>query len=78
MDTAARQNILSKLQQLSDTALSEIYDTYFKRSGTTDWWDELSEAEQARLQRGLDQADRGETISSEDVHRKIDKLLGEE
>jgi len=78
MDASARQNILSKLQQLSDAALSEIYNTYFKRSGSTDWWDDLSESEQARLQRGLEQADRGETVSSEEVHRSIDKLLGEE
>ncbi|MBL4585737.1 MAG: hypothetical protein JKX84_01565 [Flavobacteriales bacterium] len=39
---------------------------------------ELSTEEQAYIERGLKQAGRGETVSSESVHKQVDQLLGRE
>ena len=80
MDATARQDFLSQLQQLPDAMLSQLYSYYLqlKQGQTEDWWDTLSPAEQAYLQRGLEQADRGETVSSEEVHSNIDRMLGQE
>ena len=33
-----------------------------KKEKTIDWWDELSEAEQHAIEKGLEEADRGELI----------------
>lgn len=40
-----------------------------------DWWDELSEAQQERLNRALEQSYKGETKSHADVMKGVEKRL---
>ena len=38
-----------------------------------DWWEHISEAEKASIERGLQQAANGQTISHEEAMKKLDK-----
>ena len=60
--------------------LDKLYSYYLElmKGQTEDGQEQLSAAQQAYLQRGLEQADRGETVSSEAVHSRINRLLNEE
>jgi len=42
-----------------------------KKSKEVDWWDEISEDEQAAINEGLSQLDRGEGIPHEQVMKEI-------
>jgi predicted transcriptional regulator len=46
-----------------------------KADSKTDWWDELEEDEKASIQRGLDDLDKGRTISHEEVVKKHGQWL---
>ncbi|MBD3182971.1 hypothetical protein GF312_11820 [Candidatus Poribacteria bacterium] len=43
----------------------------FKKEKGSDWWDEISEAEKAAVEKGLAEADRGELIPHEEVMKKV-------
>lgn len=41
----------------------------------TDWWDEISEAEKASIQRGIADAEAGRLIPHEKVRKKYEQWL---
>lgn len=46
-----------------------------KTATQTDWWDIINDEERAEIEQGLAEADRGETISHEEVMAKYKKWL---
>ena len=42
-----------------------------KKEKGSDWWDEISEAEKAAIEKGLAEADRGELIPHEEVMKEV-------
>ena len=42
-----------------------------KQSKEVDWWDEISETEQAAIDKGLSQLDQGEGIPHEQVMKEV-------
>lgn len=44
-----------------------------KNEDLPDWWDELSDDEKADIEEGLDEADKGEVFSHEEVMAKYRK-----
>ena len=54
--------------------LAELTSSTSEKQG--DWWNELTEAQQASALRGLEQAKNGETISYEEMRKDIDDLFG--
>jgi hypothetical protein len=68
---AAKLDILQTIMNTNDGGL--ILDVKaFLSSRKTDWFDELNEDQQRDVLEGLAQADRGETIS----HNDVVKLFG--
>jgi hypothetical protein len=43
-----------------------------------DWWDELTDKEQSLIQQGLQQLEKGERLSNNQVQEEIGKLLGKQ
>ena len=54
---------------LLDKAYAALSKLFSKQQ--TDWWDEISAAEKASIERGIAQADRGELIPHEQVMKEI-------
>ena len=61
-------NIISWVSHLQDESmLSRIEELQSKNQ---DWWEMISDEEKAEIEEGIDQADRGELKSTEDVLSK--------
>ena len=58
------QTIIEKLKWLREN-----------QNEASDWWDEISEAERASIDRGLDDIKQGRVTSHEEVRKKYDKWL---
>jgi len=69
-----KASLLDRIQQIDSLdvlqALSNLLD---KQEG--DWWDELSEAEQADIDASIEEAERGEVIPHEEVMANPKKWL---
>ena len=76
MDLQAKK--LEIVQLILDTDKSDLLDKVskiLKQERDDDWWDDLPESVQESIERGLDQAKRGDTIPHEEVMKKYDKWL---
>ncbi len=59
------------LQTQKESVLLKIKKIFEKEH--IDWWNEISEAEQNEIEKGLSQADNGEYVSNESVMKRFDK-----
>lgn len=41
----------------------------------TDWWNDLEEKEQQNILKGIEQLEKGQLISHEDVRTQVEKIL---
>ena len=73
MSTAELKLYLNKvIVETEDVSILKKIKTYITSlSKEKDWWDELSKAEKASIERGIAQADRGELIPHEQVMKEI-------
>ncbi|MCC9018266.1 MULTISPECIES: hypothetical protein [Flavobacterium] len=73
MDLEARKyQFIQKLFKVEDESVLEKLELVLK-ANQDDWFDELSELEKNEIQIGLDQAEKGEFISHEDVMKRFSK-----
>lgn len=73
MDLEARKyQFIQKLAKVEDERILEKLELVLK-ANQNDWFDELSESEKNEIQIGLDQAEKGEFTSHEDVMKRFSK-----
>ncbi|MDX6181390.1 hypothetical protein SGQ44_04460 [Flavobacterium sp. Fl-77] len=73
MDLEARKyQFIQQLVKVDDESVLEKLELVLK-ANQGDWFDELSESEQIEIQVGLDQAEKGEFTSHEDVMKRFSK-----
>lgn len=73
MDLEARKyQFIQKLVKVEDESILEKLELVL-RENQNDWFDDLSESEKNEIQIGLDQAEKGEVLSHEDVMKRFSK-----
>ncbi len=71
MDLQAEQlSLLEWLAGLNDPKTLKEFIS-LKKSKEVDWWDEINEKEQAAIDEGLTQLDKGEGMSHEQVMKEV-------
>lgn len=72
-----KNRIHSLVDTINDSEMLQAILTLLNRSDSTgDWWDDLSDEQKASVERGLEQANRGEFVPASEVKASVDKLLG--
>jgi len=69
---ARKYQFIQELVKVEDVSILEKLELVLK-ANQNDWFDELSASEQAEIQIGLEQADKGELTSHEDVMKRFSK-----
>ncbi|MDR7369360.1 hypothetical protein [Flavobacterium aquidurense] len=69
---ARKYQFIQELVKVDDESVLEKLELVLK-ANQSDWFDELSESEQTEIQIGLDQAEKGEFTSHEDVMKRFSK-----
>ena len=69
---ARKYQFIQELVKVEDESILEKLELVLK-ANQNDWFDELSTSEQAEIQIGLEQADKGELTSHEDVMKRFSK-----
>ena len=67
-----KYQFIQELVKVEDERVLEKLELVLK-ANQSDWFDELSESEQTEIQIGLDQAEKGEFTSHEDVMKRFSK-----
>ena len=52
-------------------SVPEKVEAVFKKEKSTDWWDEISEAEKEEIEKSIAEADNGELIPHEQVMKEV-------
>ncbi|HBX49952.1 MAG: hypothetical protein A2275_04205 [Bacteroidetes bacterium RIFOXYA12_FULL_35_11] len=77
MSTAEiKLDLFRKLDTLDSRKIKEVYGlivNYLNKKGVPDFWDELSEEEKNAINDGIDQLDKGQSLSYSDVRANIRK-----
>ncbi|QLC66351.1 hypothetical protein LPB248_08665 [Flavobacterium sp. LPB0248] len=69
---ARKYQFIQELVKVEDESILEKLELVLK-ANQNDWFDDLSESEKNEIQIGLDQAEKGEVISHEDVMKRFSK-----
>lgn len=69
---ARKYQFIQELVKVEDESVLEKLELVLK-ANQNDWFDDLSESEKAEIQIGLDQAEKGEVVSHEDVMKRFSK-----
>ncbi|MEG2102155.1 hypothetical protein [Flavobacterium sp. FlaQc-28] len=73
MDLEARKyQFIQELVKVEDESVLEKLELVLK-ANQNDWFEDLSESEKNEIQIGLDQAEKGEVVSHEDVMKRFSK-----
>ena len=75
MSTAELRNQIIQLVQ-STTDESKLKVIFNALNDDHDWWDDLTEEQKERVQKGAAQADRGEFVDASEVQHRVDLILG--
>jgi predicted transcriptional regulator len=67
--------IINWIANLSDESIIYKIKLLREQEKNTDWWDEISEAEKASINRGLEDAKAGKVVPHEEVRKKYEKYL---
>lgn len=80
MDLQADRNwIISEIAKVQDPELISAFKSLLKyraKQNQPDWWDELPDSVQESIEKGIDQANNGETLPHEVVMNKFKKKYG--
>ena len=68
-----RSNLIEWIEKLSDAGMLSLLDGLRTSKSGTDWWDDLSEAQQAHINEGLNDVESGRTISANTFWDKLKK-----
>ncbi len=63
--------LIEWISQLSDVNLISAINKLRNSKSKKDWWDDLSENEKRIVQAGIDDADKGNLISSEEFWKQL-------
>ena len=64
-------DLIDWINQLSDKNTIELLDNLKSASSKDDWWDELSDNEQKKLQNGMNNIKKGNVISSAQFWKEL-------
>ena len=64
-------DLIDWINQLSDKNTIEFLDNLKSATSKDDWWDELSDNEQKKLQKGMDDIKNGNVISSAQFWKEL-------
>jgi predicted transcriptional regulator len=67
--------IINWIASLSDESIIYKIKLLREQEKNTDWWDEISEAEKASINRGLEDAKAGRVVPHEEVRKKYEQYL---
>ena len=68
---AKKLEIVQLILNTEKPALLKKVEDVLKKEKVNDWWDEISEAERHAIEKGLEEADRGELIPHEEVMKEV-------
>ncbi|MDP5199295.1 hypothetical protein [Flavobacterium sp. DG2-3] len=69
---ARKYQFIQELVKVEDESVLEKLELVLK-ANQNDWFDDLSKSEQDEIQLGIEQADKGELTSHEDVMKRFSK-----
>ena len=64
-------DLIDWINQLSDKNTIELLDNLKSATSKDDWWDELSDNEQKKLQNGMNDVKKGNVISSAQFWKEL-------
>jgi hypothetical protein len=64
-------DLIAWINQLSDKNTIEFLDNLKRATSKDDWWDELSDNEQIKLQNGMNDIKKGNVISSAQFWKEL-------
>lgn len=64
-------DLIDWINQLSDKNTIELLDNLKSATSKDDWWDELSDIEQKKLQNGMNDIKKGNVISSAQFWKEL-------
>lgn len=64
-------DLIAWISQLSDKNTIEFLDNLKRATSKDDWWDELSDNEQIKLQNGMNDIKKGNVISSAQFWKEL-------
>ena len=64
-------DLIAWINQLSDKNTIEFLDNLKRATSKDDWWDELSDNEQKKLQNGMNDIKKGNVISSAQFWKEL-------
>jgi len=64
-------DLIAWINQLSDKNTIEFLDNLKRATSKDDWWDELSDNEQIKLQNGINDIKKGNVISSAQFWKEL-------
>ena len=64
-------DLINWINQLSDKNTIELLDNLKSATSKDDWWDELSDNEQKKLQNGMNDIKKGNVISSAQFWKEL-------
>ena len=67
-------DLINWINQLSDKNMIEFLDNLKSATSKDDWWDELSDNEQKKLQNGMNDIKNGNVISSAQFWKELKKV----
>lgn len=68
---AKKLEIVQLILNTEKPTLLRMVEDVLKREKVADWWDEISPAERKTIERGIEEADRGELIPHEQVMKEV-------
>ncbi|MEZ4721390.1 MAG: hypothetical protein R2813_05870 [Flavobacteriales bacterium] len=71
---AEKVSLIEWIAQLTDESI--IGKLKNLRESETDWWDEISEAERNSIQEGIEQLNRGESFSHQQIVQEAKEKYG--
>ncbi len=67
--------IIDWIANITDESMIAKINLLKDHTKETDWWDEISDAEKASIQRGLADASAGRVVPHEEVRKKYEQWL---
>lgn len=72
MDLQAKKlELVQLILNTKETSILEKVEAVLKKESNSDWWDELSEAGKKAIERGIEEADKGDLIPHKEVLNEV-------
>ncbi len=68
---AKKLELVQLILNTEKPSVLEKVEAVFKKEKSTDWWDEISEAEKEEIEKSIAEADNGELIPHEQVMKEV-------